>query len=114
MTEGVMPLASNRVPMTRIPMIPVALVHRGTRYPLEKATIPFPVAERPSVSVAMRHVFDTGRWRGRIDYALGPRRREPRRQERTGDDDYQQGGFLQCLLSWQPWAGSAICPRLRA
>src|ERR1700685_1872562 len=103
MTLGVMPLASVLVPMIRNPLIPAAFVYIVTRYPMKETTSPFPIARCPNIPVAMRHVFDTGGRRGRIDYDVGPRRCEPRRQERGGDDD-RQGGFVEGLHSRQPLA----------
>jgi hypothetical protein len=41
-----------------------------------------------------RLVFDTGRWRERINNDVVRCRCEPGRQERAGNEKYRQGGFL--------------------
>jgi hypothetical protein len=55
-----------------------------------------------------RLVFGTGRRRDRIDNEVIRRRCEPGRQERAGNDQYWQRGFLQRFHGGNLWPGMAI------
>ncbi len=104
MTPDVVPPVSDLIPMVRDPVLATAFGYPRAGDPMEKATIPLPIALRPSISIAVwRLVFDTGRRRGHIAYDVGPRRSEPEREQRAGNYQCPQRGLLQRLHVGQPF-----------
>jgi hypothetical protein len=82
--------------MVRNPMLISAFEYPRARYPMEKATIPFPITRCPRISIAVPGlVFDTRRRRRRIPYDVSTRRNKPGREQRGGNSQCRQAGTLQ-------------------
>src|SRR5271156_1337876 len=95
MTAHVVPLISDRVPMVRNPVLVSAFEYPCAGYPMEKATIPFPITRCPSISIAVGwFVFDTRRRRRRIAEDVA-RPNKPGGEQRGGNQQCRQGGILQ-------------------
>jgi hypothetical protein len=73
--------------MIRNPLPVSAFDYPGAGYPMEIATIPFPIARGPRISIAMRwRVFDPRRRRRRIARDVG-RRDKPGREQGNGNKE---------------------------
>src|SRR5580700_9797798 len=97
MAAHVVPLISDRVPMVRNPMLVSPLEYPRARYPMEKATIPLPIARCPGISITVRRlVFDTRRGRRRIAQDVA-RQNKLRGEQGGGNNQCRPGGILQRL-----------------